>query len=216
MDPIIEIPVDDVLDRLGHGDRWVKDTWEDRETGRVCLHKGIRLCQPRITDAFLIEEVAAAHGWGIEFNDQPATTFDDIKSVLVVHREISEREMAVTFGPHWECISAVVHRIPEKETVRALDRFVWSEDPQKAADVVANFWDDNVSLGHYHHASSAMSRALGSGGQTDPWSHARGLAMALTHPGLPSALRERFMSGWRELFPETLAIFDKTQERIRG
>ena len=83
---MIELPVDQILEGLEHGDRWIQGTWADRRGH--CLHHGIRKCQPIPGDAYLIEFVADAQGWGTDWNDDEGRTFDDIKQTLVEHREI--------------------------------------------------------------------------------------------------------------------------------
>lgn len=106
LEAAIEIPVDQVLERFEHGDRWLQGTWSNDEG--ECLHNGIRACQPQKGDAFLIEQVAAHFGWGTEWNDEPGRTYDDIKQALVQHREIMPSEMLATFGPQWADVVGIV------------------------------------------------------------------------------------------------------------
>lgn len=121
--PFIEIPVDDVLEALGHGDNWIQAKREDDEGGK-CLHQGIRECQPRKGDAALIEEVANVHGWGPEWQDGDGVTFDDIEQRIVEHREVFPREMEATFGPNWQQVAAFVRMIAEADadTLDHLDK----------------------------------------------------------------------------------------------
>jgi hypothetical protein len=104
---MIELPVDDILDRI-HRDGWVQGSWEDGQA--ACLHGHIRRCMPQPGDAYLIEQVANRQGWGLGWNDAETTTVDDLKSVLVDHRDILDSDLADTFGPQWEAIVALVRR----------------------------------------------------------------------------------------------------------
>ena len=104
----IQVEVDAILDSFEHGERWVKGEWSD-ERGN-CLHQGVRMCQPVLGDAYLIEQVADRQGWGVDWNDDEDRTFDDVKQKLVQHREILPHELEETFGPQWAHIMALVRR----------------------------------------------------------------------------------------------------------
>ena len=104
----IQVEVDAILDSFEHGERWVKGEWSD-ERGH-CLHQGVRMCQPVLGDAYLIEQVADRQGWGVDWNDDETTTFDHVKQKLVQHREILPHELEETFGPQWAHIMALVRR----------------------------------------------------------------------------------------------------------
>ena len=105
----IRVPVDEVLERLDHGNRWIQGSWSTSKG--ECLHNGIRACEIHAGDAYLIEQVAARQGWGTEFNDADGTTFDDVKQKLVEHREILPEELDAVFGPQWQAIVALVRRV---------------------------------------------------------------------------------------------------------
>jgi hypothetical protein len=106
--PIITIPEADLVAILGdNGERWVQGTWGNGES--VCLHGAIRRCQPVPGDAYLIERVAARFGWGIGWNDNPATSWPMIRARLA-RIEITDADLADTFGPQWEAIVALVRR----------------------------------------------------------------------------------------------------------
>jgi hypothetical protein len=105
---MIKINSTDLLDLLGeNGERWIKGQWDDAE--HMCLHGAIRRCQPVPGDAFIIERVAAAQGWGTDWNDARATTWEMVRDRLA-HIEVTDADLADTFGPHWEHIIALVRR----------------------------------------------------------------------------------------------------------
>jgi hypothetical protein len=106
----ITIPVDEVLEALGHGDNWAQGAWKNVD-GKMCLHGGIRQCQKVPGDAYLIEHVGATHGWGTEWNDEDGRVWPDIETTLQAHREVLPAELEATFGPQWEHIVALVRRV---------------------------------------------------------------------------------------------------------
>lgn len=128
---VIELPVDEILARFDHGDRWIQSNWSTDEG--ECLHNGIRACMPRKGDGFLIQQVATVHGWGTQWNDEEGRTFDDIKQTLVEHREVFPDEMLATYGPQWEPIAVLVRRIaeltgPESKRLNAERDAAWEPD----------------------------------------------------------------------------------------
>lgn len=106
-DPVITLPVEEILGRLGpNGEHWLKGYWSDGD--RMCLHQGIRVCLPRSGDPYLVELVAVRQGWGPDFNDEEATEFPQVVEAVRAHREITEVELAATFGPSWRLVRVVV------------------------------------------------------------------------------------------------------------
>lgn len=116
----IRIDSTKVLDLLGeHGERWVKGEWGDEDG--MCLHGAIRRCQPQPGDAFIVEQVADRLGWGVEFNDDDDTTWDDVRARIVAGLEVTDADLADTFGSQWEAIVALVRRaavVTEDEAAR--------------------------------------------------------------------------------------------------
>lgn len=94
---------------LGHyGEHWLKGAWET-DGGAMCLHGAIRRCQPQPGDAFLIEQVAERQGWGTTWNDDSATTWNQV-AARIEQIEVSDADLAATFGPQWEPVVAFVRR----------------------------------------------------------------------------------------------------------
>ena len=120
---IIHIPVEQVLDRLGHGKLWVRN-WgtPDDSTQPTCLHGAIRFCAPVPGDAQLIEQVGARFGFGTFANDQ-AADFAAVESLIRAHADISDDMLADTFGPQWQPIVVLVRRaaILTSAEAKALD-----------------------------------------------------------------------------------------------
>ena len=134
MKPIITIPEADLVAILGdNGERWVQGTWGNGE-GSVCLHGAIRRCQPVPGDAYLIEQVAERLGWGTTWNDDKTTSWPMIRARLA-HIEITDADLADTFGPQWAAIVALVRRA----AVLTTDEAEWLDAARYAA--VAAAWD---------------------------------------------------------------------------
>ncbi len=109
MIPVITIPEADLVAILGdNGEHWVQGAWEEAD-GSACLHGAIRRCQPIPGDAHLIEQVARRQGWGIGWNDETSTTWSMVRERLA-RIEVTDADLAETFGPQWAAIVALVRR----------------------------------------------------------------------------------------------------------
>ncbi len=109
MNSVITIPEADLVAILGdNGEHWVQGHWENGD-GSACLHGAIRRCQPIPGDAYLIEQVARRQGWGTNWNDDTSTTWPMVRERLA-HIEVTDADLADTFGPQWEAIVALVRR----------------------------------------------------------------------------------------------------------
>jgi hypothetical protein len=105
----IKINETDLLNLLGpNGEYWLQGDWGDDQ--QMCLHGAIRRCQPQPGDALLIEQVANRQGWGTSWNDDEATTWQQVRERLS-HVEVTDADLADTFGPQWEHIVALVRRV---------------------------------------------------------------------------------------------------------
>ena len=166
----IQVPVDETLEQLSHGDNWTQGAWETGD-GRMCLHQGIRQCEYHKGDAYLIEQVAEQQGWGAAFNDRDETTFDDVKQRLVEHREILPDELEMVFGPQWLHIVALVRRaaVLTDEEAEALNA-AWDATRDAA-------WDAAWAAARAAHA--AWDAAWAAAGAA-AWAAARDAAWALS------------------------------------
>jgi hypothetical protein len=94
----------EVLDRRG----WTKKTFGYVDTGPVCLYGAIRLCAPVKGDAFLIEQVMARRGRGTDWNDELGTTLEMVREFAAAGLEITDDDLAETFGPNWQGVVVLV------------------------------------------------------------------------------------------------------------
>lgn len=88
-----------------HG--WAQGTEKD-DAGRVCLTGALRYCDPRPGDWLIARGVYRARGRAESWNDEKGRTADEVLSVL--HAEITDADLADTFGPQWLEIVALVRR----------------------------------------------------------------------------------------------------------
>ena len=104
----IHIPESELIALLGEkGENWVQGSWGNGQA--MCLHGAIRRCAPQPGDAFLIEQVADRLGWGTKWNDAIETSWQQVRARLA-HVEITDADLALTFGPQWEAVVALVRR----------------------------------------------------------------------------------------------------------
>ncbi len=75
----------------------------------MCLHGAIGRCQPQPGDAYLVEQVARRQGWGTDWNDDEHTHWGDVRE-RIARIEITDIDLADTFGPQWEQVVALVRR----------------------------------------------------------------------------------------------------------
>ena len=95
-----------VLDERG----WAQGAWTDG-AGHVCAHQAIRLCSPQPGDAYLIERVAdRLWGRGAGWNDDDATTEADVRGWLGAGIDVTDADLAETFGPQWRAVVEIVRR----------------------------------------------------------------------------------------------------------
>lgn len=189
--PIIDVAVDDVLETLQHGENWAQGAWQDAD-GKPCLHQAIRQCQPQKGDAFLIERVANRQGWGTAWNDMSTTSFDDVKQVLVQHREVTDRDLEDTFGPQW---LAVVHLV-RRAAVLTEDEMEQLDDTWGAASVAAwdAAWDATRAA-----TSDAASDAASAATSDAAWDATRDAASDATRAAVRVAARAAASNAARAL-----------------
>jgi len=93
----------DLIDRVG----WTQGTERD-DAGRVCLTGALRYCNPQPGDWLLAREVFRAKGRAEGWNDASERTCNEVVELLR-STEITDAELAQTFGPSWETVVQLVH-----------------------------------------------------------------------------------------------------------
>jgi len=93
----------DLIDRVG----WTQGTERDG-AGRVCLTGALRYCDPQPGDWLLAREVFRAKGRAEGWNDASERTCNEVVELLR-STEITDAELAQTFGPSWETVVNLVH-----------------------------------------------------------------------------------------------------------
>ena len=112
----IKIEAASLLSVLGeNGERWLQRSWGDYaapadEKPKLCLHGAIRRCSPQPGDSLIVERVADSQGWGPYWNDKDGRRWSEIRDLINGGIEVTDEDLAETFGPQWEPIVALVRR----------------------------------------------------------------------------------------------------------
>jgi hypothetical protein len=202
--PVITIPEADLVAILGdRGEHWVKRSWGDGVS--ACLHGAIRRCQPQPGDAYLIEQVASRQGWGTDWNDAPSTKWPMVRERLA-SIEVTDADLADTFGLQWAAIVALVRRASvltadEVQRLGAAWDAVWGAARAAAWDAV---WDAAGAAGDAAWAAAgAAGDAAWAAAWAAGWDAAEAAAWALAvrdligEHGFTQAHYDTFTGPWR-------------------
>ena len=104
---VIHVGGDKLADTLaGH---WRQGDYGDEWA--MCLHGAIRRCCPVPGDAYLIEQVEARLGrWSTSWNDDDDRTEAEVVELARRGWDITDADLAETFGPQWRAVVSVVRR----------------------------------------------------------------------------------------------------------
>jgi len=104
---VIHVGGDKLADTLaGH---WRKGAYGNKQA--MCLHGAIRRCCPVPGDAHLIELVEARLGrWSTSWNDDDGRTEAEVVELARRGWDITDADLAETFGPQWRAVVALVRR----------------------------------------------------------------------------------------------------------
>jgi len=130
---------------------WVQDTDEETEQatdGRVNLDGALRSCTPVVGDGFIAREVLRRQGHAEDWDYADGRTQDEVVAYLAAS-EITDDDLAATFGPQWPEIIVMVRRAAnftrdELVTMHALqyDRSAgWTGVALIAYDTSRSGWD---------------------------------------------------------------------------
>ena len=186
----LEVPREAVLRTLDVRG-WTSGTWgdtdgppDDPEAGPLCLHGAIRVCSPQPGDAQLIGRVWKRRDHGTDWNDRDGTTESDVLKYVQTAPEITDEELAETFGPQWREVVSLVRRaavLTEDEASRLAAARVAQRDAarvaeraaERAAARLAAWYAARVAAG-----TAAWDAAWDAAG-TAAWYAARAAALAL-------------------------------------
>ena len=104
---VIHVGGDDLAEMLeGH---WRQGDYGNEQA--MCLHGAIRQCCPVPGDAHLIERVEARLGrWSTSWNDDDDRTEAEVVELARRGWDITDADLAETFGPQWRAVVSVVRR----------------------------------------------------------------------------------------------------------
>ena len=100
-----------------HG--WIQGAEEDGD-GQVCLTGALRLCSPVPGDSYIAREVFRRRDHAENWNDARGRTADEVIEYLAAS-EITDADLADTFGPQWRLIVAQVRLISGASPQQILD-----------------------------------------------------------------------------------------------
>ena len=86
---------------------WAQGTMKD-EKGRVCATGAVMYCQPKDGDEQIILQVLRRLDRAESFNDTDGRTMEEVYAALSA--DITDEQLADTFGPQWAEIVALVRR----------------------------------------------------------------------------------------------------------
>lgn len=150
-----------------HG--WTQGTEED-SSGRVCLTGALRLCSPVPGDSYIAREVLRRRGRAEGWNDEYGRTAGEVVAYLAA-TEITDEELAGTFGPQWREIVALVRAVSGATQQQIVDLAAARAAARDAARAAA--WD-----------------AAGDAAGAAAWDAARAAAWAAARDAVWAAARE--------------------------
>ena len=110
--PLHDLPKLAALYVKEHG--WTQGTEQDGE-GKVCLTGALRFCSPVPGDGYIAREVFRRREHAEAWNDENGRIADEVIDYLA-QAEITDAELAETFGPQWQEIIAQVRTISSATT----------------------------------------------------------------------------------------------------
>ena len=157
----------DYIDQHG----WTQGQFET-DDGKVCLLGAVRRCTPIPGDRHLVEQVMHRRRRADAWNDAKDRTADEVTAYLREHADVTDEELADTFGPQWREIVAQV-------------RVISGATPQQLSDLAAA-WDAAGSAA-WALAWDAAGSAAGSAARSAAWSAAGSAAWSAAGSAAGSA-----------------------------
>ncbi|MFH5209229.1 hypothetical protein ACHIPZ_13645 [Antrihabitans sp. NCIMB 15449] len=166
LDPLYKLPKSAALYIAEHG--WTQGT-EVEADGRVCLTGALRLCSPVPGDGYIAREVFRRRGHAEGWNDKGGRTAGEVIRYLA-ETEISDDNLAQTFGPQWREIVDQVRAI-SGATPAQIERLgaAWGAARDDAAWGSARdaAWDAARDAAWHAARDAARAAALGAAWGTD-------------------------------------------------
>ena len=162
----IHILAADTLERVG----WIQGE-EVNDAGQACLTGALKLCAPVPGDWLLARAVYRLNGHDERWNDNDQRTAGEVINYLR-SAEITDIDLALTFGPQWQAIVALVRRAAVLTDQDTRDLYViWGTDRDDARNRV---WDAthnaarNDAQDAAYDATSGAAHEVTSGAARDP------------------------------------------------
>ena len=176
----------DYIDQHG----WTQGQFET-DDGKVCLLGAVRRCTPIPGDRHLVEQVMHRRRRADVWNDANDRTVDEVTAYLREHADVTDEELADTFGPQWREIVAQV-RVISGATPQQLSDLAaaWSAARTAAWSVV---WDAARAAARAAAGSAAGSAvwdAVRDAARTAAWDAARTAAEDAARTAAWDAVRD--------------------------
>jgi len=189
----------DLIDRVG----WTQGTDRDG-AGRVCLTGALRYCDPQPGDWLIAREIFRAKGRAEGWNDASERTCNEVVELLR-STEITDAELAQTFGPSWETVVNLVHTAATITPLQVLDlTAVWDAVWDAARDAA---WD--AAWGAARGAArDAVWDAVWDAARDAVWDAARGAARDAARSAAWSAVWDAARDAARD------AVWDAARDAV--
>ena len=160
-----------------HG--WTQGTEQD-DAGRVCLTGALRLCSPVPGDSYIARGVFRRRGRAEGWNDEHGRTAGEVVAYLAA-TEITDEELAETFGPQWREIVALVRAVSGATQQQIVDLAAARAAARDAARAAARdaAWDAAQDAA-WAAARDAAGDAVRDAAGAAAWAAAGAAAWALT------------------------------------
>lgn len=207
---VIHVGGDDLASMLeGH---WRQGAYGDARS--MCLHGAIRRCCPVPGDAHLIERVEALLGrWSTSWNDDDARTEAEVVALARQGWDITDADLAATFGPQWRAVVAVTRRAAvltadEAERLRAARGAALDADRGAALDAAMDAAMD-AALGAARGAAlgAALGAAKGAAWAVVSWD------LATDDGPYTTAHRDQMIGPWVEVCGLPEGLIEREDER---
>lgn len=156
LDPLYKLPKSAAVYIAEHG--WTQGAEVDAD-GRVCLTGALRLCSPVPGDSYLARAVLRRRGRAEDWNDRRGRTAGEVIGYLA-ETEISDDDLALTFGPQWREIVDQVRAI-SGATPAQIKRLDAAWDAAGALSVRDLISEDGFTQEHYDILTGPWRKAIG-------------------------------------------------------
>ena len=204
-----------------HG--WTQGTEED-SSGRVCLTGALRLCSPVPGDSHIAREVFRRRGRAEGWNDEHGRTAGEVVAYLAA-TEITDEELAETFGPQWREIVALVRAVSGATQQQIVDlaaawaaagTAAWAAAWDAAGTAAGDAVGDAAGTAAWDAAGDAAGTAAWAAAGDAAWGAARALTIRdlISTNGYTQAHYDLLTGPWRQVMGPLHADDDRPRPAV--